>query len=127
MRCLAWTRARGEGARAHAEARADGRRHGLQGAAAARAKLEARIGAGKMGAEPVSASGTLRIDALDGPTGQILHTRVLRWPPSPVRGSPGGGRNGDAEFWAGGAWGYTEKDYKMWRSVCGCGFGNLMC
>src|SRR5438128_23512 len=122
MRCLAWTRARGEGARAHAEARADGRRHGLQGAAAARAKLEARIGAGKMGAEPVSASGTLRIDALDGPTGQILHTRVLRWPPSPVRGSPGGEMNCDGEFCAGACWVSREKDYKMLRWGCGCGF-----
>src|SRR6266404_7011436 len=99
MRCLARTRterwARGEGARAHTETRAEGRGYGLQGAAAARAKFEAGIGAGKMGAEPVSASGTLRIDALHGPTGQILHTRVLRWPPSPVRGSPGGELNCD--------------------------------
>jgi hypothetical protein len=117
MRCLAGTRAqrraRGEGTRTHAKARADGRRHCLQGAAAARAKFEAGIGAGKMGAEPVSASGALRIDALHGPTGQILHMRVLRWPPSPVRGSPGGEMNCDGEYCAGARWVSRENGHKI--------------
>jgi|SRR5215475_1141389 len=73
-------RARAERTRAHAKARADRRGHGLKSAAAARADFEAGVGAGKMSAEPMPASGTLRVDTLHGPTGQILHARVLQRP-----------------------------------------------
>src|SRR5258705_10665113 len=43
-----------------------------------------------MSTEPVPASRTLRIDALHGPTGQILHARVLHFAAFPRKGSPGG-------------------------------------
>lgn len=119
-------RARSEGPRAHAETRAEGRRNGLQSAAAAGAKFETGVGAGKMGAEPVSASGTLRIDALHGPTGQILHARVLRWPPFPVAGFP---RRRDElqwrEFCAGEPLVSREKHYKMLWWGCGVENGDV--
>ena len=87
-RARAQGRTRGEGARAHAETGAERRRNGLKRAAAARAEFEPSVGAGKMGAKPMTASGTVLVDALHGPAGKILHKFVLRWPPSPVRGSP---------------------------------------
>ena len=63
----------------------------MKRAAAARAEFEPSVGAGKMGAKPMTASGTVLVDALHGPAGKILHKVVLRWPPSPVRGFPLGG------------------------------------
>src|SRR2546430_17042590 len=89
---LPWARAQGrtrcQGARANAETGAKRRRNGLKGAAAARAEFEPSVGAGWMGAKPMTTSGTVLVDALHGPAGKILHKFVLRWPPSPVRGSP---------------------------------------
>src|SRR5262249_19721568 len=88
-------RARGKRARAHTHARTDGRRNGLESAATARTEFEAGVGAGKMSAEPMTTSGTLRIDALDGPAGQVLHARVLLRPLSQVKGFPSGKMNCD--------------------------------
>jgi len=55
-RARAQRRASGERARAHTHAWTDGRGNGLEGAAAARADFEAGVRAGKMSAEPMSAS-----------------------------------------------------------------------
>ena len=75
--CLAWTRAqrraRGQGARPHAKARTDRRRHSLQSAPAGRTEFQTGIGTGQVGAQPVPARRTLLIDALHSPTRQILH------------------------------------------------------
>jgi hypothetical protein len=71
----AWTEARAIGAeraRAHTSRQAGGRerrRHIAQGSAAIAALREVIFG----DAEPVAAGVTLRIDALNGPAGQILH------------------------------------------------------
>jgi hypothetical protein len=76
----AWTEARAIGAeraRAHTSRQAGGRerrRHIAQGSAAIAALREVIFG----DAEPVAAGVTLRIDALNGPAGQILH----RLPPN---------------------------------------------
>jgi hypothetical protein len=83
-------RSRGERAWTHAQPRSDGRWNGLQRAAAAWTEFETCVGAGKMGAEPVAASGTLLINALHGPAGQILHASVLHFCRLPPRGSPSG-------------------------------------
>lgn len=40
--------------------------------------FEPRIGSGKMSAEPMAAGDTLRVDALHGPAGQVLHEVPLR-------------------------------------------------
>ena len=96
--CLAWTRAqrraRGQGARPHAKARTDRRRHSLQSAPAGRTEFQTGIGTGQVGAQPVPARRTLLIDALHSPTRQILH--VL--PPSGRRRevAPSGSKQQDA-------------------------------
>jgi hypothetical protein len=51
-----------------------------------------------MSAKPVSASGTLWIDALHGPAGQILHARVLLWPLTLVRASLAAKINDGGDF-----------------------------
>jgi hypothetical protein len=63
----------GEGAGAHAEARGERRGHIAEEVAAARAMAVAAEGRGEIGAEPVTAGVALRIDALHGEAGQILH------------------------------------------------------
>ena len=45
----------------------------MQRTAATRAKLQSGVRTGKMRAQPMAACGTLLIDALHGPTGQVLH------------------------------------------------------
>jgi hypothetical protein len=62
-------RARGEGARAHAEARGERRRHVSQGIAARGTELAAD----HVGAEPVAARFAIRINALHGGAGHVLH------------------------------------------------------
>lgn len=62
----------------HPKPRANRRRHRLQHASARGAMLEPRVGPGEVRAQPVSTRGTLRIDALHGPAGQILHGAPLR-------------------------------------------------
>lgn len=66
-------RASSQRTRTHAQTRTDRRRHGLQGAAATGAELQARVRAGKMGAQPMTAGSALRIDTLHRPARQILH------------------------------------------------------
>jgi len=84
---LAWTKARAinaERPRAHASRQAGGRerrRHIAQGSAAIAALREMIFG----DAEPMAAGVTLRIDALNGPAGQILH----RLPPRLFAGNRG--------------------------------------
>ena len=73
VRSRAQGRAGGERARPHAQARSDRRRYGLQHTAAGRTKFQTGVGSGKMSAQPVSASGAFLIDALHGPTRQVLH------------------------------------------------------
>ena len=75
-------RARGEGARAHAEARAERRGDVAEEVAAARASAVVSDRAGGIGAEPVAASIAQRIDALDGETGQVLHAHSLSGQPA---------------------------------------------
>jgi hypothetical protein len=58
-----------EGPRAHAEARSERRRHVPQGIAARRTELAAD----HVGAEPVAARFTIRINALHGGAGHVLH------------------------------------------------------
>jgi len=73
---LSWPgpqRTRCQRTRPHAKARSDWRRYRLQGVAAARTKLQARIGAGEMRPQPVPPRGTFLIDALHRPPRQILH------------------------------------------------------
>jgi len=75
-----WTerRAGGEGARAHAEARAEGRRDVAEEIAAAGAVAVAAERSGEIGAHPLAAGVAERIDALHGKAGQILHVVSLR-------------------------------------------------
>ena len=77
LECLAWAgtqgRARGEGARAHAEARAEGWRDVAEHIAAAGAAAVVADGASGVGAQPVTAGVAGRIDTLHGEAGQELH------------------------------------------------------
>ena len=66
-------RAGGEGAGAHAEARAERRGNVAKKIAAAGAVAVAAKESGGIGAEPVAAGFALRIDALHGKAGQKLH------------------------------------------------------
>ena len=66
-----WTRC--QRARAHTKSGAERRRHVAQHVAAAGTAAVIADRAGGVGAQPVAASFALRIDALDGETGQILH------------------------------------------------------
>ena len=66
-------RAGGEGAGAHAEARAERRGNVAKEIAAAGAVAVAAKESGGIGAEPVAAGFALRIDALHGKAGQKLH------------------------------------------------------
>src|SRR5208282_4845680 len=70
-------RARGQRAWAHAEARAERWRDVAEEVAAAGAAAIVGNGTGGIGAEPVAAGFTHRIDALHGETGQILHWHSL--------------------------------------------------
>src|SRR5580698_4710439 len=81
-RTRAKRRTRSERAGAHAEARAERRRDVAEEVAAAGAAAVVSDGAGRIGAEPVAASVTQRIDALHGETGQILHVDSLSGPPA---------------------------------------------
>ena len=100
-------RARGEGARAHAEARAERRWDIAEEVAAAGAAAVVEDGTGGVGAEPVAAGFTQRIDALHGKTGQILHADSLSGQPALQRtvwgvrkSSPGrAGQNCWRGFW----------------------------
>jgi hypothetical protein len=58
-----------EGPRAHAEARGERRRHVSQGIAA----RGTEFAADHVGAEPVAARFTIRINALHGGAGHVLH------------------------------------------------------
>ena len=66
-------RARGEGAGAHTEARAEGRRNVAKEFAAAGAAAFASKRSGGIGAEPMTAGFAQRIDTLNREAGQILH------------------------------------------------------
>ena len=66
-----WTR--GEGARAHAEARAERRGNVAEEVAAAGAVAVVGGGNGDICAHPLAAGFAKRIDALHGETGQVLH------------------------------------------------------
>ena len=66
-------RARGERARAHAEARAEGWRDVAEHIAAAGAAAVVADGASGVGAQPVTAGVAGRIDTLHGEAGQELH------------------------------------------------------
>jgi|SRR6266700_3451077 len=72
-------RARGEGAGAHAEARAERRGNVAEEVAAAGTVAFGAEGGGTVGAEPVAASIAKRIDALNGEAGHILHFPP-QWP-----------------------------------------------
>src|SRR6266566_3870696 len=63
----------GEGARAHAEARAERRGNVAEGIAAAGAVAVAAQGSGGIGAEPAAAGRALRIDTLHSEARQKLH------------------------------------------------------
>ena len=65
--------ARGEGAGAHAEARAERRGDVAEVVAAAGAVAVVGSGYGDIGAHPLAAGFAKRIDALHGETGQVLH------------------------------------------------------
>jgi hypothetical protein len=65
-------RARGEGARAHAET-AERRRNVTEKIAAARAAAIVADGIGGISAQPVAAGIALRIDTLHGKAGHVLH------------------------------------------------------
>jgi hypothetical protein len=71
-------RARRERAGAHAEARAEGRRHVAKEVPAAGAVAVVRGGSRDIGAHPLAAGFAERIDALHGKTGQVLHFISLR-------------------------------------------------
>lgn len=58
-----------QAARAHAKARAQGRRHAMQGRAAIGAKLRMQA----IHAQPLAAGAAFGVDALNGPAGQIVH------------------------------------------------------
>ena len=75
-------RARGQRARAHAEAWAERRRHVAQGIAAARAAAFVAERAGGVGAQPLASRLALRINALHGEAGQKLH---VVFPHRPLR------------------------------------------
>ena len=101
-RTRAQRRAARKGARAHAEARAERRGNGAEEIAAAGAAAVVANRAGGIGAEPVTAGFALRIDALHGEAGQILHKRSLSLSGQPalrmrdttgVAEAPLGGRN----------------------------------
>jgi hypothetical protein len=62
-------RARREGARAHAEVRRKRRGHVAQGIAAGGAE----VAADHVGADPVAARFAVRVDALHGGAGHVLH------------------------------------------------------
>jgi hypothetical protein len=66
-------RAGGEGAGAHAEARGERRGNVAEEIAATGAVALAAEGSGEIGAEPVTARIALRVDALHGEAGQVLH------------------------------------------------------
>jgi hypothetical protein len=66
-------RAGGEGAGAHAEARGERRGNVAEEIAATGAMAFDAERSGGIGAEPVTAGFALRIDALHGETGQVLH------------------------------------------------------
>lgn len=68
--------------RAHAEARAERRRHVAQGIAAARAPAFVAERPGSVGAQPLAACFALWINALHGETGQVLH---VVFPQRPLR------------------------------------------
>ena len=73
-------RAGGEGAGAHAEARGERRGNVAEEVAAAGAMAVAAEGGGEIGAEPVTAGVALRIDALHGEAGHVLHLFSLSGP-----------------------------------------------
>jgi len=75
-------RARGEGARAHAEARTERRWNVAEEVPAAGAAAVVGDGAGGIGAEPMTAGFALRIDTLHGEAGQILHFVSLSGQPT---------------------------------------------
>jgi hypothetical protein len=97
-------RARGERAGAHAEARGERRGNVAKEIAAAGAMAVHAERSGGIGAEPVTAGFALRIDALHGETGQVLHflslsgrkaqvdseASVLRRHPNKSRAPPAG-------------------------------------
>jgi hypothetical protein len=66
-------RTRRERAWAHAKARAEWRRDVAEGIAAARATAFVAKRAGSVGAQPVASRFALRINALHGEAGQVLH------------------------------------------------------
>jgi hypothetical protein len=72
-----------EGTRSHTESWAEGRRHRPQHIAAAWAPAVVADRAGRVGAQPVAAQVTQRIDALNRETRQILHRH---FPPAVERG-----------------------------------------
>jgi hypothetical protein len=78
---LSWPRtegrARGEGAGAHAETRAEGRRDVAEEVAAAGAVAIVHSGNGDIGAHPLAAGFAERVDTLHGKTGQVLHVISL--------------------------------------------------
>jgi hypothetical protein len=76
-----WTRC--QRARAHAKSGAEWRRHVAQHVATAGTTAVIADGAGGIRAQPVATEVALRVDALDGETGQILHFFL---PPAAVRG-----------------------------------------
>ena len=75
-------RTRGEGAGAHAEARAERRGNVAEEVPAAGAAAVVGDGAGGIGAEPMTAGFALRIDTLHGEAGQILHFVSLSGQPT---------------------------------------------
>jgi len=81
-------RAGGEGAGTHAEARAERRGNVAEEISATGAVAVAAERSCGIGAEPVAAGFALRIDALHGETGQVLHCSPLvaaKLRPIPVR------------------------------------------
>jgi len=72
-RARAERRAGGEGAGAHAEARGERRGNVAEEVAAAGAMAVAAQGRGEIGTEPVAAGFALRINALHGEAGHVLH------------------------------------------------------
>jgi hypothetical protein len=122
----AWAeRARGERTRAHAEARAEGRRHGTEKVAAAgAAAVVADDGAGYVCAEPVTAGFAQRIDTLHGETGQVLHQDSLSGPLlfaarqaarriAPLAGPQKRNERNDGGILPRGSCGVKQKGYKM--------------
>jgi hypothetical protein len=59
--------------RPHAKARPDRRRYCLQRTSATGAEFQPSVGTGKIRPQPVSSRGAFLIDALHGPTRQVLH------------------------------------------------------